>query len=558
MRTQLVLCAAASTSPYARFDWTAHFYPVAWVRDLPAGAPSRVTLFDEDYAVVLREGGLSPLAMRDVCPHRLAALSEGRLTQQGWLQCAYHGWAFDEDGECKAVPQVDTRAGMGALCATAVEAVVSQGMLWICPSPKGSLTELPPVPIVPEMDDPEYKYTPVVRDLPIDYSILVENILDPDHGLFAHQMPGFDLYTATREDPQLVTITDAPMLRIESRVPAKPKLVEKGAESMTAAQKMSSVPSAATPLLIGTSSFTPPACIVTGRRDEEGRSSFLTCFFLSPTGVGRTRFMSAAVGKAPIRPPRWLVHIFLNRFLDQDTYLLATQQPHVLRAEYDWAVRSGFVPALGSSSTGDDAATAKTRTAPPLRRCMYKYRSPTERLLLEVGKFLDASLPYCPSRYKEARHFHATCPPREVVLNRHSQHTAVCQDSQDAVQRLRGVRNVAWFVALVLAVRRVAQLPLELWPSVPAIDGAFFFSYLNNGPIAATTTAAICMSRVVSVMASWILKVARTCALPATLAAVGYAAHVTMREFRFSFSERDRDVCMSRVPSVYSDGRLEQ
>ena len=35
----------------------------------------------------------------------------------------------------------------------------------------------------------------------------------------------------------------------------------------------------------------PPSCIVTCRRDAAGTSSFLTCF--CPTGVGRTRFMSA-------------------------------------------------------------------------------------------------------------------------------------------------------------------------------------------------------------------------------------------------------------------------
>ena len=46
------------------------------------------------------------MAMKDQCPHRLAALSEGRLTASGDLQCAYHGWAFDgATGECTSIPQ---------------------------------------------------------------------------------------------------------------------------------------------------------------------------------------------------------------------------------------------------------------------------------------------------------------------------------------------------------------------------------------------------------------------------------------------------------------------
>jgi len=88
---------------YAAFDWMKHWYPVMWSRDAPLDKPTRLTLFDTDYAVVLRSDGSPPLALLDVCPHRLAALSEGRLTEQGFLQCAYHGWAFDGEGSCKAI-----------------------------------------------------------------------------------------------------------------------------------------------------------------------------------------------------------------------------------------------------------------------------------------------------------------------------------------------------------------------------------------------------------------------------------------------------------------------
>ena len=35
--------------------------------------------------------GKGPIALIDRCPHRAAALSEGRMTSSGNLQCAYHG-----------------------------------------------------------------------------------------------------------------------------------------------------------------------------------------------------------------------------------------------------------------------------------------------------------------------------------------------------------------------------------------------------------------------------------------------------------------------------------
>ncbi len=44
--------------------------------------------------------------MQDICPHRLAPLSEGRV-EGGQLHCAYHGWRFDERGACVLVPQIE-------------------------------------------------------------------------------------------------------------------------------------------------------------------------------------------------------------------------------------------------------------------------------------------------------------------------------------------------------------------------------------------------------------------------------------------------------------------
>jgi phenylpropionate dioxygenase-like ring-hydroxylating dioxygenase large terminal subunit len=41
----------------------------------------------------------------DMCPHRLAPLSEGRIDEQGCLQCCYHGWSFKGDGSCARIPQ---------------------------------------------------------------------------------------------------------------------------------------------------------------------------------------------------------------------------------------------------------------------------------------------------------------------------------------------------------------------------------------------------------------------------------------------------------------------
>lgn len=53
-------------------------------------------------------------AMRDVCPHRAAPLSNGRLVEEGGkscVECPYHGWRMNQDdGVCAKLPALsDTR-----------------------------------------------------------------------------------------------------------------------------------------------------------------------------------------------------------------------------------------------------------------------------------------------------------------------------------------------------------------------------------------------------------------------------------------------------------------
>ena len=98
---------AQHTSQLPAFDWRNQWYPVHFAQDLPEGKPQRVYIFDEPIVILKRPGEQGVVALKDRCPHRAAALSEGRMTPDGQLQCAYHGWSFDgESGICTNIPQV--------------------------------------------------------------------------------------------------------------------------------------------------------------------------------------------------------------------------------------------------------------------------------------------------------------------------------------------------------------------------------------------------------------------------------------------------------------------
>ena len=70
--------------------------------------------------------------------------------------------------------------------ATAIATQVVQGMVWMQPNytPLEALAsmergKLNPPPRIPEIDMPEYRAAVAVRDFPIDWTVLMENIMDP-------------------------------------------------------------------------------------------------------------------------------------------------------------------------------------------------------------------------------------------------------------------------------------------------------------------------------------------------------------------------------------------
>lgn len=70
-------------------------------------------------------------------------LQEGRIDENGHLQCSYHGWSFDGCGSCSRIPQAapdgpEARAVKSPrACATRFPTMVSQGLLFVWPDENG-------------------------------------------------------------------------------------------------------------------------------------------------------------------------------------------------------------------------------------------------------------------------------------------------------------------------------------------------------------------------------------------------------------------------------------
>ncbi len=82
--------------------------PIGSAQSLVGNVPVSVEIVGEKL-VVWRSGDTWSV-MRDVCPHRLAPLSQGRVDSvSGCLECPYHGWHFSSEGACTKIPQLPSK-----------------------------------------------------------------------------------------------------------------------------------------------------------------------------------------------------------------------------------------------------------------------------------------------------------------------------------------------------------------------------------------------------------------------------------------------------------------
>lgn len=165
----------SNVSPELRRAW----HPVAASGDV-GDTPLRVELLGDAWVLVRIAGELR--AFVDQCPHRAARLSDGCVIDDT-LQCPYHGWRFDGNGQCRLVPALGPDAAVPAVGLTAPAAITERyGLVWIAPDEP--VCDLLPVA---ELDDDglDAVWIPPV-DVPAGAAQILDNFLDFAHFPFVH------------------------------------------------------------------------------------------------------------------------------------------------------------------------------------------------------------------------------------------------------------------------------------------------------------------------------------------------------------------------------------
>lgn len=168
------MSAITNVSPELRRLW----HPIGR-RSAFGPHPERIELVDQAFVVVVLDDELR--VFHDVCPHRFARLSDGRVVGSH-LECPYHGWRFDSQGGCVLVPALGPDATVPSAHLDPIRVREEYGMVWI------AIEE----PILEILSIPEWSDSSLVHAWlpPVDISAsaaqAIDNFLDFAHFPFVH------------------------------------------------------------------------------------------------------------------------------------------------------------------------------------------------------------------------------------------------------------------------------------------------------------------------------------------------------------------------------------
>ena len=87
-------------------------------------------LLGED--IVIWKAGEEIRAWKDLCVHRGTRLSLGEVLEGDRLQCPYHGWTYDAEGQCVSIPAHPEQKPPTKARAFTYHATVAYDFVWVC------------------------------------------------------------------------------------------------------------------------------------------------------------------------------------------------------------------------------------------------------------------------------------------------------------------------------------------------------------------------------------------------------------------------------------------
>jgi len=449
------MATPAIAAPSWREDY---WFPVASTLELDPKRPTPVRIDGLDLVV-----WKSPSAegeqegwqvFADMCPHRLAPLSEGRIEEStGCLQCAYHGWEFDTEGHNQRIPQVEDSAAKKMrenprAQALAFPSKVGMGLVWVWlgkGEPKGEPEDI----IDGTYLNDQVVFSSYTRDLPYTYDGLLENLMDVSHIPFAHH--GLQ---GTRDDA-------APVWMSVPKVNDKPdedgNLITFTFKDRTMKKNREASFFLRSPFFFYYDGVFEPEKkeneedveTTTSPQGNRYGKRFRLHVVCVPVDPGRSRAIILNLRGKDDEPsfleklPKWVTHVFSNRFLDSDLAFLHYQDRNLRygpRSVEKW--NSGYyMPGVSDRSIGAWRQWLSSQKAP------------------------------CVSSNSPASEVPPSPEQRSALLDRYTQHTQHCRHCNEALEGIETWTRILIIAGLVALVLDRSGAPLTpLWVVIEVLS----------------------------------------------------------------------------------------
>lgn len=184
--TEFVRLSAPKNCTFSENDWNVlsrFWHPVAWCDEVKPEEPFGAVLLDTKLVVYRTEKGVT--VARDVCPHRGAKLSNGRMIE-GELTCPYHAFHFNDEGMCTKIPAHPEMKIADKMCLKTFPVIERYNIIWTCLNPDPE-----PLNPMPDWDDMNDDGVEVFRIPGPNWKVSAarhcENFHDPAHFSVVHE-----------------------------------------------------------------------------------------------------------------------------------------------------------------------------------------------------------------------------------------------------------------------------------------------------------------------------------------------------------------------------------
>ncbi len=165
----------ADAGYYLRNAW----YVGAWAHEVGSHPLPRTLLNEPLVMYRTRSGTIAVLT--DICPHRFAPLSSGKIVGDA-IQCGYHGFTFAADGACVSIPGLKA---VPPICVRSYPAIERWGWIYVWMGDPDQADDA----LLPEfhyMDDPHWRGSGETLHVEANYTLIRDNLLDLTHAKYVH------------------------------------------------------------------------------------------------------------------------------------------------------------------------------------------------------------------------------------------------------------------------------------------------------------------------------------------------------------------------------------